>query len=174
MTQCCMEALYAGGKDIQKVTNLAKTFERRRCNHRTAIAPDECLTDVIGESNDSSLLCINPCGAEETSEVTVVTKVERSLSVPPSDHYSLTATCHWQRRSIILHSVYPLLNTANLQARQTNTATSWPPNPPPSSLPSPASPACPSFTSTHAACSSFHHLAQRRSEPRIPSRKDGD
>lgn len=51
MTQCCMEALYAGGKDIQKVTNLAKTFERRRCNHRTAIAPDECLTDVIGETN---------------------------------------------------------------------------------------------------------------------------
>ncbi|WWC92536.1 uncharacterized protein L201_007495 [Kwoniella dendrophila CBS 6074] len=51
ITQCCMEALYALGKDQQKVTNLAKTFERRRCNHRTAIEGNECLKDVIGQTN---------------------------------------------------------------------------------------------------------------------------
>ncbi|WVW80664.1 hypothetical protein I302_102650 [Kwoniella bestiolae CBS 10118] len=51
ITQCCMEALYALGKDHQQVTNLAKTFERRRCNHRTAIEGNECLKDVIGQTN---------------------------------------------------------------------------------------------------------------------------
>jgi len=51
ITQCCVEALYAMGKDVQAVTDIAKTFERRRCNHRQAIPPDECLKDVVGETN---------------------------------------------------------------------------------------------------------------------------
>lgn len=50
ITQCCVEALYKLGKEYQQVTNLAKTFERRRCNHREAIEPDACLKDVVGRS----------------------------------------------------------------------------------------------------------------------------
>lgn len=45
-----MEALYKLGKPAQRTTDLAKTFERRKCNHRTALEPDECLKDVIGKS----------------------------------------------------------------------------------------------------------------------------
>lgn len=33
------------------MVNIAKEFERRRCNHRTAIAPDDCLKDIVGETN---------------------------------------------------------------------------------------------------------------------------
>ncbi|WVR08795.1 hypothetical protein IAU60_005853 [Kwoniella sp. DSM 27419] len=51
ITQCCMEALYKLGKDVQRTTDLAKTFERRKCNHRTALEADECLQDVIGATN---------------------------------------------------------------------------------------------------------------------------
>nr|XP_018259550.1 U3 small nucleolar RNA-associated protein 23 [Kwoniella dejecticola CBS 10117]OBR81708.1 U3 small nucleolar RNA-associated protein 23 [Kwoniella dejecticola CBS 10117] len=51
ITQCCMEALYALGKDHQATTNVAKTFERRRCNHRTAIDGNDCLKDMIGQTN---------------------------------------------------------------------------------------------------------------------------
>ena len=51
ITQCCVEALYALGKDVQAVTDIAKMFERRRCNHRQAVPPDECLKDVVGETN---------------------------------------------------------------------------------------------------------------------------
>lgn len=49
-----MEALYKLGKEYQEVTNLAKRFERRRCNHREAIEPEACLKDVVGES------CVSP------------------------------------------------------------------------------------------------------------------
>ncbi|OCF45592.1 U3 small nucleolar RNA-associated protein 23 [Kwoniella heveanensis CBS 569] len=51
ITQCCMEALYKVGKDVQRTTDLAKTFERRKCNHREPLEPDECLKDVIGSTN---------------------------------------------------------------------------------------------------------------------------
>jgi len=51
ITQCCVEALYKLGPEYQSCTNTAKTFERRRCNHREAIDPDECLKDVIGGTN---------------------------------------------------------------------------------------------------------------------------
>ncbi|TYJ51385.1 hypothetical protein B9479_008047 [Cryptococcus floricola] len=51
ITQCCMEALYKMGRDVQKTTDLAKGFERRKCNHRTALEPDKCLEDVIGQTN---------------------------------------------------------------------------------------------------------------------------
>jgi U3 small nucleolar RNA-associated protein 23 len=51
ITQCCVEALYKLGPEYQSSTNTAKTFERRRCNHREAIDPDECLKDVIGGTN---------------------------------------------------------------------------------------------------------------------------
>lgn len=59
ITQCSVEALYKLGKDYQGVTNLAKTFERRRCNHREPIEEHLCIKDVVGESASPSLQSIN-------------------------------------------------------------------------------------------------------------------
>lgn len=44
-----MEALYKLGREHQAITDMAKNFERRRCNHRTAIEEEECIKDVVGE-----------------------------------------------------------------------------------------------------------------------------
>ncbi|WWC98372.1 hypothetical protein V866_005263 [Kwoniella sp. B9012] len=71
ITQCCMEALYALGKDHQQTTNLAKTFERRRCNHRTAIDGNECLKDVIGQTNKHRYVLASQSQALRTSFETV-------------------------------------------------------------------------------------------------------
>lgn len=49
ITQCSVEALYKLGKEYQDVTNLAKTFERRRCNHREPVEEHLCIKDVVGE-----------------------------------------------------------------------------------------------------------------------------
>ncbi|KAL1748903.1 Fcf1-domain-containing protein [Schizophyllum fasciatum] len=51
ITQCCIHALYLEGKAVQPAVDLAKTFERRKCNHREAIASDDCLAAVIGPTN---------------------------------------------------------------------------------------------------------------------------
>ncbi|KAI0762909.1 PIN domain-like protein [Fomes fomentarius] len=51
ITQCCIQELYLEWKTDQAPIDLAKTFERRKCNHREAILGDECLASVIGESN---------------------------------------------------------------------------------------------------------------------------
>lgn len=51
ITQCCIHELYLQGKALQPVVDFAKTLERRKCNHREAIAGDECLADVVGDSN---------------------------------------------------------------------------------------------------------------------------
>ncbi|KAF8640330.1 hypothetical protein AX17_000002 [Amanita inopinata Kibby_2008] len=51
ITQCCIHELYLQGKSMQPAVDLAKTFERRKCNHREAIPGDECVLSVIGESN---------------------------------------------------------------------------------------------------------------------------
>ncbi|TFK30612.1 hypothetical protein FA15DRAFT_17694 [Coprinopsis marcescibilis] len=51
ITQCCIHSLYLEGKDQQPAVDLAKTFERRKCNHREAIPPEDCLKDVVGETN---------------------------------------------------------------------------------------------------------------------------
>ncbi|KAL1705042.1 Fcf1-domain-containing protein, partial [Schizophyllum commune] len=51
ITQCCIHSLYLEGKAVQPAVDLAKTFERRKCNHREAIATDECLAAVIGPTN---------------------------------------------------------------------------------------------------------------------------
>lgn len=48
ITQCSMEALYKLGKEHQAITDMAKNFERRRCNHRTAIDEIDCIKDVVG------------------------------------------------------------------------------------------------------------------------------
>ncbi|KAJ9094409.1 hypothetical protein QFC21_005948 [Naganishia friedmannii] len=46
-----MEALYKLGKEHQAITDMAKDFERRRCNHRTAIEEIDCIKDVVGLTN---------------------------------------------------------------------------------------------------------------------------
>ncbi|KAG1885717.1 Fcf1-domain-containing protein [Suillus subluteus] len=51
ITQCCMHELYLQGKVRQPAVDLAKTFERRKCNHREAIPGDECLSSVVGDAN---------------------------------------------------------------------------------------------------------------------------
>ncbi|KAI0757076.1 Fcf1-domain-containing protein [Daedaleopsis nitida] len=51
ITQCCIHELYLQHKTEQPAIDLAKTFERRKCNHREAIPGDECLTSVVGETN---------------------------------------------------------------------------------------------------------------------------
>ncbi|KAG1755104.1 Fcf1-domain-containing protein [Suillus paluster] len=51
ITQCSMQELYLQGKERQPAVDFAKTFERRKCNHREAIPGDECLLSVIGDTN---------------------------------------------------------------------------------------------------------------------------
>lgn len=54
ITQCCMVELYTMEKEgkLQKdAVNIAKAWERRRCNHREAIDGDACLKEVIGATN---------------------------------------------------------------------------------------------------------------------------
>ncbi|KNZ73474.1 rRNA-processing protein utp23 [Termitomyces sp. J132] len=51
ITQCCIHELYLQGKSQQPTVDLAKTFERRKCNHREPIPGDDCLVSVVGPSN---------------------------------------------------------------------------------------------------------------------------
>ncbi|CCM00948.1 uncharacterized protein FIBRA_02995 [Fibroporia radiculosa] len=51
ITQCCIHELYLQGKTQQSAVDLAKTFERRKCNHREAISGDDCLKSVVGDIN---------------------------------------------------------------------------------------------------------------------------
>ncbi|KAI0036703.1 Fcf1-domain-containing protein [Vararia minispora EC-137] len=51
ITQCCIHELYLQGKAQQPAVDLAKSFERRRCNHKEAIPGDDCLLSVIGDTN---------------------------------------------------------------------------------------------------------------------------
>jgi len=51
ITQCCIHELYLQGKSQQAAVDLAKSFERRKCNHREAILGEECIASVIGDSN---------------------------------------------------------------------------------------------------------------------------
>lgn len=49
ITQCCIHELYLQGKTEQPAVDLAKTFERRKCNHREAIPGNDCIEQVVGE-----------------------------------------------------------------------------------------------------------------------------
>ncbi|SJX64073.1 related to UTP23-essential nucleolar protein that is a component of the SSU processome [Sporisorium reilianum f. sp. reilianum] len=51
ITQCCMQALYALGKEHQATVAEAKNWERRLCNHREAIEPQECVKQCVGPEN---------------------------------------------------------------------------------------------------------------------------
>ncbi|THU94822.1 hypothetical protein K435DRAFT_819869 [Dendrothele bispora CBS 962.96] len=51
ITQCCIHELYLQQRSNEAAVELAKTFERRKCNHREAIPGDECLKHVVGDTN---------------------------------------------------------------------------------------------------------------------------
>ncbi|CAE6446715.1 hypothetical protein ACGC1H_002910 [Rhizoctonia solani] len=51
ITQCSMVELYKLGPSAQHIVDLAKLFERRKCNHREAIENEPCIDSVIGETN---------------------------------------------------------------------------------------------------------------------------
>lgn len=45
ITQCCIHKLYLSNN--QPAIDLAKTFERRKCNHKTAIEPIDCIQSIV-------------------------------------------------------------------------------------------------------------------------------
>lgn len=51
ITQCSMVELYKLGPSAQPVVDMAKGFERRKCNHREAIENEPCVESVVGETN---------------------------------------------------------------------------------------------------------------------------
>lgn len=57
ITQCCIHELYLQGKEQQPAVDLAKSFERRKCNHKEAIPGDDCVSSVIGATATYLLLC---------------------------------------------------------------------------------------------------------------------
>ena len=57
ITQCSVQELYDQEKEFKAAVELAKTFERRRCNHRQPIPGDECVSSVVGER--TLLVCLH-------------------------------------------------------------------------------------------------------------------
>ena len=52
ITQCAMSRLYTQGPSEQSATDLAKTFERRKCNHwQVKETDDECIAGIVGDDN---------------------------------------------------------------------------------------------------------------------------
>lgn len=50
ITQCCIKALYDAGPSAQAATDIAKTFERRKCNHLDKPkTEDECMKTMAGQ-----------------------------------------------------------------------------------------------------------------------------
>ncbi len=50
ITQCCIKALYDAGPSAQAATDVAKTFERRKCNHLDKPKEeDECMKTMAGK-----------------------------------------------------------------------------------------------------------------------------
>ena len=53
-TTSSLTNIYLQGKSQQPAVDLAKTFERRRCNHREPIPGDDCLLSVVVVSKSKS------------------------------------------------------------------------------------------------------------------------
>ncbi|KAI0321708.1 Fcf1-domain-containing protein [Amylostereum chailletii] len=91
ITQCCIHELYLQGKSQQSAVDLAKTFERRKCNHREPIPGDDCLTSVIGETNKHRYVVATQSQPLRTSLRAIpgvpILHVNRSVTIlePPSD-----------------------------------------------------------------------------------------
>ncbi|KLO04864.1 Fcf1-domain-containing protein [Schizopora paradoxa] len=91
ITQCCIEELYLQGSALQPAVDLAKSFERRKCNHREAIQGDECLSSVVGETNKHRYVIAsqsNPLRQKlRLIPAVPLVHINRSVTVlePPSD-----------------------------------------------------------------------------------------
>ncbi|KAJ7655108.1 Fcf1-domain-containing protein [Mycena polygramma] len=91
ITQCCIHELYLLGRAQQPAVDLAKTFERRKCNHREPIPGDDCLVSVVGETNKHRYVVATqsqPLRVKLRSIPAVpIVHVNRSVMVlePPSD-----------------------------------------------------------------------------------------
>ncbi|GAA5965639.1 hypothetical protein JCM3765_000910 [Sporobolomyces pararoseus] len=51
ITQCCIQALYDQGEEGQRAVEMAKEFERRKCNHFKPRPQDECMLQMAGQDN---------------------------------------------------------------------------------------------------------------------------
>jgi len=91
ITQCCIHELYLAGKSQQPGVDLAKSFERRMCNHREPIPGDDCLMSVVGDTNKHRYVIATqsqPLRIKLRSIPAVpIVHVNRSVMVlePPSD-----------------------------------------------------------------------------------------
>ncbi|KAI0079585.1 hypothetical protein K474DRAFT_1591843 [Panus rudis PR-1116 ss-1] len=91
ITQCCIHELYLQGKAQQPAVDLAKTFERRKCNHREAIPGDECLTSVVGDTNKHRYVIATQSSPLRVKLRTVpavpIVHINRAVMIlePPSD-----------------------------------------------------------------------------------------
>jgi U3 small nucleolar RNA-associated protein 23 len=68
ITQCCIHELYLQGKSLQPAVDLAKSFERRKCNHREPIPGDDCVASVVGVFFQCSLVLSAQSNAGETNK----------------------------------------------------------------------------------------------------------
>ncbi|KAK7694565.1 hypothetical protein QCA50_001751 [Cerrena zonata] len=93
ITQCCIHELYLQGKIQQPAVDLAKSFERRKCNHREPIPGDDCLLSVvvINETNKHRYVVATQSAPlrstlRKTPAVPIV-HINRSVMIlePPSD-----------------------------------------------------------------------------------------
>ncbi|KAF7306665.1 PIN domain-like protein [Mycena indigotica] len=107
ITQCCIHELYLQGKGQQPAVDLAKQFERRKCNHREPIPGDDCLASVVGEANKHRYVVATqsqPLRARLRAIVAVpIVHVNRSVMIlePPSD---VTLAAKEKREEHALHA----------------------------------------------------------------------
>lgn len=89
ITQCCIHWLYINSN--QSVVDLAKTFERRKCNHREPVLTDECLSTVVGQTNKHRYVIATQSSPLRTALRNIagipIVHMNRSVMVlePPSD-----------------------------------------------------------------------------------------
>ncbi|KAH8113973.1 PIN domain-like protein [Phellopilus nigrolimitatus] len=85
ITQCSIHSLYLSGRSAQPAVDLAKMFERRRCNHREAKPEEDCVRDVVGASNTHRyvLAAQSPSLRQHVRQVpgTPIVHVKRSVMV---------------------------------------------------------------------------------------------
>ena len=60
-TQCCICELYLRGRSQQPVVDFAKTFERRKFNHKEAILGDVCFASVVRMCDKKNALVDRAC-----------------------------------------------------------------------------------------------------------------
>ncbi|PWZ03636.1 hypothetical protein BCV70DRAFT_197835 [Testicularia cyperi] len=101
ISQCCMEALYKQGKEVQSTIDLAKTWERRKCNHREPIPPIDCVKQCIGENNKHRYIL-----ASENAQL----RKDLRLKTPalPMMHFAQSVMVMEPMSSITLHKIETL------------------------------------------------------------------